>query len=268
MIERPDMLSTQTLIETINTPGADWPSADEMERAREVQMRLLRRSVPALETLEYAGCYLPAHSIGGDYYDFIHLGLGRIGIALGDISGKGVPAAIMMASLQALLRSHSANLCHDLARLLRSVNRLFCDCTAEAHFASLFLGEYDDATRTLRYANCGHNPPLIARRNGAVDRLASTATVMGVFRDWHCSVCEVTLEPGDTLLMFTDGVTEAENAYGEEFGEKRLLELVGRRRRLTVAGLVHEAASVLQTYSGGCLRDDATLLIARCMESR
>ena len=255
-----------TQVEAMKVPGALWPSAEEMERAREVQMRLLRRTVPALETLEYGGCYLPAHSIGGDYYDFIHLGPGRVGIALGDISGKGVPAAIMMASLQAILRSHSASLSHDIARLLRSVNRLFCDCTAETNFATLFLGEYDDTTRILRYANCGHNPPLVIRRNFAIDRLEPTGTVLGIFRDWNCSLSEVTLAGGDTLLMFTDGVTEAENSLGEEFGEARLLELVNRCRHLTVSELVHEAAAALRQFSGQRLRDDATLLVARCME--
>ncbi len=261
------MLSTHMLVETTKAPGVRWPSAEEMERAQEVQMRLLRRNVPALETLDYGGCYLPAHSIGGDYYDFLHLGLGRIGLAMGDISGKGVPAAIMMASLQAILRSHCASLSQDIGRHLRSVNRLFCDCTADSHFASLFFGEYDDATRTLRYANCGHNPPLIVSLDGKVKRLEATGTVLGVFRDWNCSVCEVTLEPGDHLLMFTDGVTEAANESGEEFGEERLLELVDGRRHLTITGLIHEVAAVLHDFSAHGLNDDATLLIARCIES-
>jgi len=261
------MQSEGTPFLTIKPSGASWPSVEEMECAREVQMRLLRRSIPALNTLQYGGCYLPAQSIGGDYYDFIHLGLGRVGIALGDISGKGVPAAIMMASLQAILRSHSASLSHDIARLLRLVNRLFCECTAETNFATLFLGEYDDATRVLRYANCGHPPPLVIRRNLHIDRLESTGTVLGIFRDWNCSLSEITLACGDTLLMFTDGVTEAENSLAEEFGEKRLLELVDRCRHLTVSELVHEAAAALRSFSGQHLRDDATLLVARCMES-
>ena len=261
------MQADSTLMEAMKAPDAPWPSAGEMDLAREVQMRLLRRSVPALDTLEYGGCYLPAHSIGGDYYDFIHLGLGRMGIALGDISGKGVPAAIMMASLQAILRSHSASLSHDIARLLRSVNRLFCECTAETNFATLFLGEYDDRTRVLRYANCGHNPPLVIRHNLEVGRLESTGTVLGIFRDWNCSLSEVALAGGDTLLMFTDGVTEAENSLGEEFGEERLLDLVNRCRRLTVSQLVRDAAAALRQFSGQRLIDDATLLVARCTES-
>jgi len=255
------------IVETLGSTGADWPSADEMELAREVQMRLLNRCVPSLKTLEFGGCYLPAHSVGGDYYDFIPTGLGKVGIALGDISGKGVPAAIMMASLQAILRSYLPGLSHDIARLLRSVNRLFCECTAETHFASLFLGEYEDDTRILHYANCGHNPPLIIRCDGTVDRLELTGTVLGMFRDWNCSLGEVILQDGDTLLLYTDGVTEAGNTTGEEFGEERLLHAVARFRNLPVSGLAHETAAILRKFSGQRLGDDATLLVARCKES-
>lgn len=261
------MLTSSTLVETMKAPGKLWPSAEEMERAREVQLRLLQRGVPVLETLEYGGCYLPAHSIGGDYYDFFHLGLGRVGLALGDISGKGVPAAIMMATLQAILRSQSASLCGDIARLLRSVNRLFCECTAETNFATLFLGEYDDSTRVLRYANCGHIPPLVVRRNSDIERLEPTGTVLGIFRDWTCSLEEVKLAGGDNLLMFTDGVTEAQNGLGEEFGGERLLDLVHRCRHLTISELARETVAALHRFSGQRLRDDATLLVARCRES-
>jgi serine phosphatase RsbU (regulator of sigma subunit) len=173
------MQSGNSLIE-ITEPlhGVICPSVEEMASAREVQTRLLGRRAPHLETLECASCYLPARGIGGDYYDFIHMGLGKVGLVLGDISGKGVPAALMMASLQAILRSHSAVLTDDLARLLRSANRQFCECTGESHFASLFLGEYNDATRRLRYANCGQTSPLVVHRDFSIDRLESTATVL------------------------------------------------------------------------------------------
>jgi serine phosphatase RsbU (regulator of sigma subunit) len=246
--------------------GALWQSEEEMRSAREVQARLLCRRAPSLETLEYGGCYLPARGVGGDYYDFIHLGLGRIGLALGDVSGKGVPAALMMASLQAIFRSHTATGTNDLARLLRSVNRLFCECTGANHFASLFLGEYDDATRRLRYANCGQTPPLVVHRDFSVDRLQSTATVLSMFPDWDCSVREVALVPGDTLLFFTDGVTEAMNESGEEFGEIRLLNALRISRHLALAALVHEIAGAVRSFSGNHLKDDVTLLVARPIE--
>jgi len=263
------MLLIEPTVETMQVPiAAVWPSEDEMERARKVQAQLLRRNAPSLETLEYGGCYLPARGIGGDYYDFIHLGLGRVGLAMGDISGKGVAAALMMASLQAILRSHSATLANDLARLLRSVNRLFCECTGESDYASLFLGDYSDTTCRLRYANCGQTPPLVVHRDFSIDRLESTATVLGMFTDWNCSVREVTLVPGDTLLLFTDGVTEAMNESGEEFGEDRLLGVLRESRQLALPALVHSIAGAVREFSDYHLKDDVTLLIARPKESR
>jgi serine phosphatase RsbU (regulator of sigma subunit) len=182
---------------------------------------------------------------------------------LGDISGKGVPAALMMASLQAILRSHSAVLTDDLARLLRSANRQFCECTGESHFASLFLGEYNDATRRLRYANCGQTSPLVVHRDFSIDRLESTATVLGMFPDWSCSVREIALRHGDTLLLFTDGVTEAMNESGEEFGESRLLDVLKASRHLALSTLVNEMAVAVQEFSCNHLNDDVTLLVAR-----
>jgi serine phosphatase RsbU (regulator of sigma subunit) len=258
------MQSVNATIEVAELPsGTMWPSSEDMASARDVQTRLLGRRAPRLETLECGSCYLPARGIGGDYYDFIHLGLGRVALALGDISGKGVPAALIMASLQAILRSQSAACANDLARLLRAANRLFCECTGETYFASLFLGEYNDATRRLRYANCGQTSPLVVHRDFSIDRLESTATVLGMFPDWSCSVHEIALQPGDTLLLFTDGVTEAMNEAGEEFGESRLLDVLKASRHLALSALVHEMATAVQEFSGNHLVDDVTLLVAR-----
>jgi serine phosphatase RsbU (regulator of sigma subunit) len=249
--------------------GLFAPSGEEMEAARQVQTRLLRRRIPQMENLACGGCYLPAGGIGGDYYDFIHLGLRRVGLVLGDISGKGVPAALMMASLQAILRSHSPSMADDLPRLLRSVNRLFCECTGESNFASLFLGDYHDTTRCLHYVNCGHTPPLLVHPDFSVDRLAATATVLGMFLDWDCSVGTVALAPGDTLLLFTDGVTEAINDSGEEFGEGRLLDVLKACRHATMGVLVCEMAAAVRRFGGNHLiKDDVTLLVARSIEPR
>jgi len=256
-------------IETVPAPaGLYAPSDGEMETARRVQTRLLRRRIPQMENLAWGGCYFPAGEIGGDYYDFIHLGLRRVGLALGDISGKGVPAALMMASLQAILRSHSPSMADDLPRLLRSVNRLFCDCTGESDFASLFFGDYHDAARCLRYVNCGQTPPLLVHRDFSVDRLTSTATVLGMFPDWNCTVSAVELVPGDTLLLFTDGVTEAMNESGEEFGEGRLLDALRASRHAALGALVHEMAAAVRKFSGNHPKDDVTLLVARPVDPR
>ena len=256
-------------IETVPAlAGLFAPSGEEMEIARRVQARLLRRRIPQMENLAWGGCYFPAGGIGGDYYDFIHLGFRRVGLVLGDISGKGVPAALMMASLQATLRSHSPSMADDLPRLLRSVNRLFCDCTGESDFASLFFGDYHDATRCLRYVNCGHTAPLLVHRDFSVDRLAYTATVLGMFTDWDCSVGEAALVPGDTLLLFTDGVTEAMNETGDEFGEARLLGVLKASRHAALGALVHEMAAAVREFSGNRPKDDVTLLVARPVEPR
>ena len=135
-----------------------------------------------------------------------------MGFVLADIAGKGISGAMLMANLQASLRSQYALAQQDLSRLLSTVNRLFCKNTEQNHYATMFFGVYDDATRKLRYANCGHNPPILLRGKGSVERLNATATILGAFEDWECSIAEVQLVPGDLLAIYTDGVTEAANA--------------------------------------------------------
>jgi serine phosphatase RsbU (regulator of sigma subunit) len=239
-----------------------------MKIAREVQARLLCPKSLRMDRLRYCGRSLPAGEIGGDYFDFLDAGPGRLGLALGDISGKGVSAALMMAGLQASLRSLYAETADDLGRLLRSVNRLFCESTAAQHYASLFLADYDDATGRLRYANCGHLPPLLLHADSTVCRLTPTATVLGMFEEWECAVSEVRLEPGDTLLLYTDGATEARNDRGEEYGEARLLEALSRRRHLPVFPLVWELQWAIRSFGGSRRHDDLTLVAARFGDCR
>lgn len=258
------MLSGLPIVETRESPASafhHWPR--DLETARRVQARMLRRSVPRIESLECAGCYLPAHGIGGDYCDFLDLGSGRVGIALGDISGKGVSAALMMASLQAILRSRCGVPFGNLASLLLIVNRLFRDCTCASDFATLFLGEYEDATGALRYVNCGHFAPLLLKREGRVERLCSTATVLGAFENWNGLEVEVLLEPGDLLVLFTDGLTEAWNEQAGEFGEERLISLIKRHRDTDLRHLVDFTIAEVSSFSDGMPSDDLTLLIAR-----
>src|SRR5262249_25812869 len=157
--------------------------------------------------------------VGGDYFDFLSLGPQRLGMIIGDVSGKGIAAALLMANLQASLRSQSALAFDQPEALLRSVNRLFYDNTADAAYASLFFADYDDTTRRLRYANCGHLSGLLLRQDGNVEQLESTSTLLGLFKEWDCSLCEQELSTGDVLALYTDGITEASNGQGEEFGE-------------------------------------------------
>jgi phosphoserine phosphatase RsbU/P len=239
-------------------------AAHEMEIARQVQARLFPQCLPPLRTLEYAGACIQAREVGGDYYDFLHLGEGRLGLVLGDIAGKGIAAALLMANLQANLRSQCAIALNEPQRFLRSVNQLFYENTADNAYATLFFSEYDDRTQRLRYINCGHLPALLLRRDGAVVRLDSTCTVLGLFNEWDCSVRECPLNAGDTLAIYTDGITEACNPALEEFGEERLLQALRQRpdlsARQALAGVVEE----VRRFSPGEQHDDVTLIVARC----
>jgi sigma-B regulation protein RsbU (phosphoserine phosphatase) len=230
--------------------------------AREVQAGLLPRRSPRLETLACAGVTCPAEGLGGDWFDFLKPSPRRLAIALGDISGKSVPAALMSASLQATLRAHYALGGGDLAARLESINRLFHECTASGHFASLFLGEYDDRNRRLRYANCGHVPPLLLRADGEPEWLASTATLLGILPDWRCAIAETTLSAGDTLLLYSDGATEARNPAGEEYGEQRLAASFHAARRMPLPALLEVVAREVRMFTGGRMADDLTLVVA------
>ena len=151
----------------------------------------------------------------------------------------------------------------DLARVLSSVNRQLCECTAANHYATLFLGDYDDRSKRLRYVNCGHNPPLLVHADLSVERLAATATVVGLLEGWDCTIAELTLGPGDTLLLFSDGVTEARNSQDEEFGEARLLETLRATRDQPPSLLVGHVAEAVRKFSVSEPADDVTVVAAR-----
>jgi sigma-B regulation protein RsbU (phosphoserine phosphatase) len=255
---------------------ADRRLAQEMEIARQVQARLFPQKPPAMRTLEYTGGCIQARKVGGDYYDFLELCPGRLAMVLADIAGKGVSGALLMASLQANLRSQYALAVDDLPRLLASVNRLFYENSGDASYATLFFADYDDSSRKLRYANCGHLPPLLLRASGSsqdrvsetpkVEWLSSTCTVVGLFEAWQCEIAEVELAAGDTLVLYTDGITEAENVDGEEFGASRLLDTLGSHSHLPAVPLLQAVVGAVQQFSGGSeQQDDITLVIARSL---
>ncbi|MGA7769903.1 MAG: PP2C family protein-serine/threonine phosphatase, partial [Candidatus Sulfotelmatobacter sp.] len=241
---------------------AERRSAREMEIARQVQSKLLPQKEPPLTTLDYSGACIQARAVGGDYYDFLDLGEGRVGFVLADIAGKGMSAALLMANLQAHLRSQSALLVQDLPRSLQSVNRMFCESTEPSNYATLFLGIYDDAMRRLCYANCGHNPPLLLRGQ-TVEHLCATVTVLGLFEKWDCQVAQVQLLPDDILVIYTDGIVEAMNANQEEFGEGALLRILHENRHLDARGLLAAVIAAVQQFSAGEQSDDLTLLVAQ-----
>ncbi|HXK11194.1 MAG TPA: SpoIIE family protein phosphatase [Vicinamibacteria bacterium] len=243
---------------------AERRSAHELEIARQVQARLFPQRLPPSNTLEYAGLCLQARQVGGDYYDFLSLGQERLGLVIGDIAGKGIAAALLMANLQANLRSQCAIALDQPRRFLRSVNQLFYESTADSAYATLFFAEYDDGQQRLRYANCGHLGGLLLRREGTLERLETTACVLGLFEDWDCTMGERRLSSGDLLVLYTDGVTEAFNEAGEEFGEERLLEALRRRRELPSQAMLDSIVDDVRTFSPHEQRDDITLIVARC----
>jgi serine phosphatase RsbU (regulator of sigma subunit) len=217
-----------------------------------------------MNTIEYAARCEQARLVGGDYYDFLDLGSGRLGLALADVSGKGLYASLLMAHLQASLRGLSAAIgVDDLPKLLEVVNCSFCASTARNHFATLFVGRYDDNARQLRYANCGHHLPLLLRADGPVERLAVTARAIGLFDDLEAVACDVTLAPGDLLVIYSDGVTEAMDTKGEEFGEARLLDTLVLHRHDPVADVVERVIEAVGAFSGPEQTDDVTLMLIR-----
>jgi len=245
---------------------AERRTAYESEMARQVQARLLPQRAPVMQTLDYAGICIQARAVGGDYYDFLDLGTGRIALVLADVSGKGMPAALLMAGLQATMRTHCTAGLDDLATMMRQINKLLYESTAPQHFVTLFIAEYDDASRRLQFVNCGHNPPILLRRGGTVQRLCATACVLGAFPQWECTVEEVTMDAGDTIALFTDGVTEAANQEGEEFGEERLIAVLCEHRCQSAARVLEATTRVVQGFGGSDQADDLTLIVARAVE--
>jgi sigma-B regulation protein RsbU (phosphoserine phosphatase) len=239
----------------------------DLEIARRVQSQLLPQQPPELRTLDCAACCLQAGAVGGDAFDFVRLAEDRVAIALADASGKGLGAALLMASLQGALRSHASRALDDMPSMLRSVNELFLATTAPEHFATLFFGCYDDATRRLRYANCGHYPPMLLRAGGALERLDPTAPALGLMEDWACAEAAVEIAAGDRLVVFSDGVTEATNARGEEFGESRLLEVLRSGGALASRDLIASVVEAVAAFSDGRHEDDLTLVALAGLQS-
>jgi phosphoserine phosphatase RsbU/P len=260
----------------------------ELALAAEVQQQLFPARAPASNSAELAGFCQPARGIGGDYYDFLTFGNNKIGVAVADVSGKGISAALLMSNVQASLRSQA--LAHNsdaagrrsLAELVSAMNRLLCSSTGPASYVTFFYGEFDEGTQQLTYVNAGHNPPMLLREgeaaalgarpngNGRLDtarpylRLDKGGMVVGLFEDVGYEEETVQLRPGDLLLAYTDGVTEAENADGEEFGEARLQEVLTDSAGLPAAKIRDEIVRrVLAWCEGRPQHDDLTFVVLK-----
>jgi sigma-B regulation protein RsbU (phosphoserine phosphatase) len=265
----------------------------ELEIAKEVQQQLFPQFFPPMETLEYTGICRPARGVGGDYYDFLLLGSGKLGVALGDIAGKGISASLLMASLQALLRSQAPSRGEQLDELMVQINRLMCDSTASNRYATFFYGLYNDVERRLTYVNAGHNPPMIVRAGGmetsysSVERPRGPATslvtlspmttcetirlesggpVVGALPNSVYQQACVQMVPGDILVVFSDGISEAMTVHEEEFGEERLASLISANLQLPAAQLCELILTEVDSFvSGAPQHDDMTLVVAKVL---
>ena len=248
----------------------------EIEIAREVQSQLFPRSVPEIPGLALYGVCKAARSVSGDYYDFLNLDANRVCLVLGDVSGKGISAALLMAAIQSALRAQfydrfaptdgSQPWPLSTAEVVSRLNLQLYENTPREKYVTFFFGVYDAATRRLKYTNAGHLPPVLLR-HGQVERLGAGGTVVGLFSPMTYEQAEIQIQQGDLLLAFTDGITEPENIYGEEFGEERLLEVVRRALNASPQILVEEIYRSVSDWTGSPeLQDDMTLLVAKASE--
>ncbi len=240
----------------------------ELEIAREVQERLFPQKLPAISGLDYYGHCRPVLGVGGDYYDFLALPEGQLGVALGDVSGKGIAAALMMASLQASLRGEVAHADGNLTRLISNVNRMIYEASSTNRYATFFYARYDPLTRSLAYVNAGHNPPMLFHWRGGnwqLERLETGGTVVGLIEHAAYEQGCIMLEDGSILIAFTDGVTEAMNRDNEEWGEERLRAAVESASKLSAREIVDYILSSVDRFTGGAAQhDDMTLVVLRC----
>ena len=243
----------------------------ELEIAKEVQEQLFPNYSPKMDHLEVSGICLPARVVSGDYFDYLSLDSGELGLAVGDICGKGISAALLMAILQATLRSNVMNQCKNggagqgksVAGIIQNMNRQMYEYTADNKFATLFYAVYNDANRTLTYCNAGHNPPLYFEGD-TVRKLGTGGTVIGVFADSQYDQDILNFNGDGILVAYTDGVTESVNENGEEFGESRIIQLVQSHRNLDADSLRSMIVDQVLSWTAAEERgDDMTLIVAK-----
>jgi len=237
--------------------------------AAEVQARLFPRADPEIPGLESHGVCHPALGVAGDYFDFLPLSGVRYGIAVGDVSGKGLPAALLMASLQGSVRTLASRSPDGPAGLARELNSQIYGSTQDNRFATFFWGAYDEKRGALEYVNAGHNPPMLLRGSGALERLRSGGPPLGLFASPDYLQATVGLSPGDLLVIFTDGVTEAVDAQDQEFGDARLERVLRETSGAPAAAVCDAILAAVAAFQGGQPQhDDITLVAARATGAR
>lgn len=242
----------------------------EVEIAREVQERLFPQKLPAIAGLDYAGHCRPALGVGGDYYDFLALPQGHLGVAIGDVSGKGIAAALMMASLQASLRGEATRAPENLAAAVANVNRLVFEASADNRYATFFYGQYDPETHKFDYVNAGHNPPMLFHRAAGqwtVSRLEIGGTVVGLIESFDYQQGSVPLGVGDLLVAYTDGISEAMNSADEEWGEDRMMDSIKACDGMPAQEALQQIFTAADAFVAGAKQhDDMTLVVLRVVK--
>jgi sigma-B regulation protein RsbU (phosphoserine phosphatase) len=233
---------------------------EEFEEARAVGAALLPRNIPDVAGLQIATTSQPVRSLSGDYFDVLDLGEGKLGFAIADVTGKGVPAALLMSNVQATVRALASQSLAP-AELAAKVNRSVHRSTTPGRFVTFWYCVLDRDAGKMTYTNAGHCAPVVVRANGQPARLEAGGAVLGVFAEWPYEQGELTLAPGDRLVLFTDGVTEAANALDEEFGEERLVQLTSALRDQGAHELKSRILQAVSAFTGGRARDDATLVV-------
>jgi serine phosphatase RsbU (regulator of sigma subunit) len=235
----------------------------ELELATEIQQSFQPSAPPVLDDYEFQGISFSCYEIGGDYYDFIPQHDGKMLVALGDVSGKGTAAALLMSSVHAAIHAQVAART-SLYEMVKSVNQYLAENTPSNRFVTLFVAELDTKTGILKYINAGHNPPLLGRANGQVEQLESGGFPLGIIPMADFEVGELNLEAGEALVIYSDGVSEANNLQEEEFGMERLIQVVSRNLKSSAAGMRDKIESALSAFTQTAApNDDITLVIVK-----
>ncbi len=232
----------------------------EYEEAREIQQGLLPKHIPQIPGHEIAGGWQPASAVGGDYFDALRFSESKVALCIADVSGKGMPAALLMSNLQASVKAFASDSMPP-KELCAKVNRVICSNIAPNKFITFFYCLYDVEKRQMVYANAGHDAPILMKHDGSIIRLDEGGPVLGVFADWQYEQHEIEFAAGDRVLLFTDGVTELRNADSMEFGEEHLIELLAKTRHLGAKELQEKITHAVAEFCDGEFQDDATLIV-------
>jgi sigma-B regulation protein RsbU (phosphoserine phosphatase) len=235
----------------------------EFTIARDVQERFMKHPARAIDAVDYSAKCRQAHELGGDYYDFVPLANSRLSLAIGDASGKGLPAALMISNVQSSLRTAGLFTGNDGAAMLSTVNRHVYATSLMERYATLFYAVFDGIDRTLRYVNAGHPLPLVMRRDGSIEWLESSGAPVGMFEDWAYEESRIQLNSGDLVVAFTDGVIEAESPCGELWGMEGLRRAAAENRSRNADDMVQAIFKSMDEFSRGRQTDDATVAVLR-----